>query len=325
MSESAPEGDARIREAALPPEAAGQRLDVALAELWPDLSRSFLAKLLKSGDILFDGREAKPNKKVKGGERVELELPEPEVIEARPEAIPLDVLYEDADLIVVNKPAGMVTHPSAGHATGTLVNALLAHCSDLSGINGSIRPGIVHRLDRETSGAMVAAKHDAAHQGLQEQFMARSVEKRYLALTHGHPIKPEFVCEGRIGRHPTRRKEMAVLRGPEEGRAALTAFETLQKLERAGAPAALILAKPKTGRTHQIRVHLAKAGFPILADPVYGRERGCPDLELSRHALHAWRLEFEHPVSGKRLCFTAPPADDFLEALRRMGGRWPME
>jgi 23S rRNA pseudouridine1911/1915/1917 synthase len=323
-------------EVVLDASSAGKRLDVALAARLPDRSRSFLARLLKDGAILINGKEAKPSYKVRGGERVEIEWPEPEVIEARPEAIPLDVLYEDSDVIVVSKPAGMCTHPSAGHATGTLVNALLAHCKDLSAINGALRPGIVHRLDAQTSGVIVAAKNDLAHRTLQEQFMARTVRKQYLALCHDTPPRDRFTCDGRIGRHPVHRLKMTVLRGASEGREARTDFEVL---ERSGvAPLLtspengrlfqngvfLVLARPHTGRTHQIRVHLAAAGFPVLADSLYGSEPEVPALGLARHALHAWKLEFDHPRTGKRMLLEAPLADDMREAVRRLGGRWPL-
>jgi len=323
-------------EVVLDASSAGKRLDVALAALLPDRSRSFLARLLKDGDILVNGQQAKPSYKVRGGEHVEIEWPEPEVIEARPEAIPLDVLYEDSDLIVISKPAGMCTHPSAGHATGTLVNALLAHCRDLSGINGALRPGIVHRLDAQTSGVIVAAKNDLAHQALQEQFMARTVRKQYLALCHDTPPRDRFTCDGRIGRHPVHRLKMTVLRGAGEGREARTDFEVLERFGVAALLTSpenrrlflngvfLVLARPHTGRTHQIRIHLAAAGFPVLADGLYGSEPEVPALGLARHALHAWKLEFDHPRTGKRMLLEAPLADDMKEAVRRLGGRWPL-
>ena len=323
-------------EVVLDASSAGRRLDVVLAALLPDRSRSYLSRLLKDGAILVNDREAKPSYKVRGGEHVEIEWPEPEAIEARPEAIPLNVVYEDSDVIVVAKAAGMCTHPSAGHATGTLVNALLAHCRDLSGINGALRPGIVHRLDAQTSGVIVAAKNDLAHQALQEQFMARTVHKQYLALCHGTPSRDRFTCDGRIGRHPVHRLKMTVLRGASEGREARTDLEVL---ERFGAAALLtspenrrlfqngvflVLARPHTGRTHQIRVHLATAGFPVLADGLYGSESEVPVLGLARHALHASKLEFDHPRTGKRMLLEAPLADDMGEAVRRLGGRWPL-
>lgn len=311
---------------------AGQRLDVALARLLHGRSRSLLTRLLKDGAILLNGRDAKPSYKVRGGERVEIEWPEPDVIEARPEAIPLDVIFEDGDVIAVNKPAGMCVHPSAGHTTGTLVNALLHHCTDLSSINGAVRPGIVHRLDADTTGVIIAAKNDAAHQGLQEQFMARTVCKTYVALCYGDPRLDRFSCDGRIGRHPVRRKEMTVMRDPAEGRAARTDFEVVQRLSGKGkaahgssrGPVFLVLARPHTGRTHQIRVHLAKAGYPILADLLYGREESLPELNLSRHALHALRLEIDHPRTGNRLRLEAPLADDMKSALLALGGSWPI-
>jgi 23S rRNA pseudouridine1911/1915/1917 synthase len=323
-------------ELTLPASSAGKRLDVVLASQLPDRSRSFLARLLKDGAILVNGKQAKPSYKVRGGEHVEIEWPEPEVIEARPEAIPLDVLHEDSDLIAISKPAGMCSHPSAGHATGTLVNALLAHCKDLSGINGALRPGIVHRLDAQTSGVIVAAKNDLAHQALQEQFMARTVHKQYLALCHDGPPRDRFTCDGRVGRHPAHRLKMAVLRGPDEGREARTDFEVLQRLGVAALLTSpenrrlfqsgifLVLARPHTGRTHQIRIHLAYLGFPVLADGLYGSESDVPALGLSRHALHAWKLELDHPRTGKRMLLEAPLADDMKEAIRRLGGRWPL-
>jgi 23S rRNA pseudouridine1911/1915/1917 synthase len=380
-----------ISDVTLDASAAGRRLDVSLAKAFPERSRSFLSRLLKDGSILIDGKEAKPSYKVRGGEHVEVEWPEPEVIEARPEAIPLDILFEDADVIAVNKPAGMCAHPSAGHPNGTLVNALLHHCTDLSSINGAIRPGIVHRLDADTTGVIIAAKNDAAHQALQDQFMARTVRKTYVALCHGTPMHDRFTCEGRIGRHPVRRMEMTVVRSADEGRAAKTDFEVLQRLggvsrqesggrgraegqrdrgaahqnrrgqrsevsdrrsdpsdrtdhpsdspdptDRSDAatccrqpvassgPLFLVLARPHTGRTHQIRVHLVKAGFPVLSDPLYGREEELPELGLHRHALHAWELEIKHPRTGDPLSLEAPLADDMKGALLALGGRWPL-
>jgi 23S rRNA pseudouridine1911/1915/1917 synthase len=332
--------EAECCDLALPASSVNKRLDVALAALLPGRSRSYLSRLLKDGAILVNGRQAKPSYKVRGGEHVEIEWPEPEVIEARPEAIPLSVLYEDPDVIVIAKPAGMCTHPSAGHATGTLVNALLAHCRDLSGINGALRPGIVHRLDAATSGVIVAAKNDLAHHALQDQFMARTVRKQYLALCHGTPPATLFTCDGRIGRHPVHRLKMAVLRGAGEGREARTDFEVLRRFTKMGTDTildgqngvgphfrngvSLVLARPHTGRTHQIRVHLAKAGFPVLADGLYGVESEVSALGLARHALHAWKLEFDHPRTAKRMLLEAPLADDIREALRRLGGRWPL-
>jgi 23S rRNA pseudouridine1911/1915/1917 synthase len=327
-------------EVTLDTSAAGLRLDVSLAKAFPERSRSFLTRLLKDGAILLNGKEAKPSYRVRGGERIEVEWPEPESIEARPEAIPLDILFEDADVIAVNKPAGMCAHPSAGHTSGTLVNALLHHCADLSSINGAIRPGIVHRLDADTTGVIIAAKNDVAHQALQDQFMARTVRKTYVALCHGTPMHDRFTCDGRIGRHPVRRMEMTIIRSADEGRAAKTDFEVLQRFKRGGGTAGgeprkerggqgnardvfLVVAHPHTGRTHQIRVHLAKSGYPVLADLLYGSEESLPELGLARHALHAWKLEIEHPRTRNPLRLEAPLADDMKNALRVLGGRWP--
>ncbi|MCY3020001.1 MAG: RluA family pseudouridine synthase [Planctomycetota bacterium] len=308
-------------ECVLPATSAGLRLDVALAQSLPQLSRSYAARLLKDGAILVDGRPAKPSHKVRGGERVAVELPEPEEIEARPEDIPLEILFEDRDIVVVAKPAGMVTHPSSGHASGALVNALLFHCKDLSTINGKLRPGIVHRLDKDTSGVIVAAKNDAAHRALAEQFAARQVRKEYVALCHGQPLRNEFSCSGRIVRHRTRRTEMTVARSPDEGREAYTEFTVL---ERFPGEVFYVRALPRTGRTHQIRVHLAKSGFPVLADALYGQERGLPEYGLFRQALHAQRLSFTHPTTGAPASFEAPMPGDMagaLEKLRESGSR----
>jgi 23S rRNA pseudouridine1911/1915/1917 synthase len=236
------------------------------------------------------------------------------VIEARPEDLPLAILHEDADIIVVNKAAGMVTHPSAGHASGSLVNALLFHCKDLSSISGSLRPGIVHRLDKDTTGAIVVAKNDAAHRNLSEQFAERRTKKEYLALCHGVPLNDAFECDGRIGRHPQRRTEMAILKRPGEGREAFTAFEVQERFK----DLFFVRALPRTGRTHQIRVHLAKSGYPILCDPLYGKEMALPTLGLARHALHAHRLGFDHPKSGARVTFEAPLPADMQRALETL-------
>jgi 23S rRNA pseudouridine1911/1915/1917 synthase len=315
---NAPEPDAPLDfELILPPDAAGKRFDVAVAAAVPRLSRSYAGRLLKEGAIQIDGKAVKQSHAAKGGERVHVTLPEPEEIEARPENIPLSILFEDASIIVVNKPPGMVTHPSSGHTSGALVNALLFHCKDLSSINGKIRPGIVHRLDKDTSGCIVAAKNDTAHRGLAAQFADRTVTKQYIALSHGNPLTAEFICEGRIGRHPAARTEMTIMRGADEGREAYTHFSVLERF----APRYfLVEAHPRTGRTHQIRVHLAKSGYPILADPLYGREAELPELGLRRHALHARTLAFQHPLSAEKLSFDAPIPDDIETALRTLRG-----
>jgi len=302
----------------LAPERAGERIDLAIGKSTPRLSRTYAGQLLRDGAILVNGRAVKPSYKVVGGERIQIELPEPEAIEARAEDIPLDVIHEDADIIVINKPAGMVTHPSAGHASGSLVNALLFRCKDLSAIGGSLRPGIVHRLDKDTTGIIVAAKNDVAHRALAEQFAERKTTKEYLAICHGNPLHAVFDCDGRIGRHPQRRTEMAVLKRPGEGREAFTSFEIQERF--AKRKMFLVRALPKTGRTHQIRVHLAKSGYPIIADPLYGKEVGFADLELWRHALHACRLGFNHPRTGVRVTYEAPLAKDMQFALAKLRG-----
>ncbi len=251
----------------------------------------------------------------RAGQRISIDLPEPEAIEARPEDIPLTILYEDRDIVVTAKPPAMVTHPSAGHATGSLVNALLFHCKDLSSINGALRPGIVHRLDMDTSGAIVAAKNDAAHRSLADQFAARTVKKEYLAICRGKPLRDVFHCDGRIGRHPVRRTEMTVLKDPNDGRDAYTDFQVLEHFK---GEIFFVRAMPRTGRTHQIRVHLAKSGYPILADALYGKESELPELGLARHALHAAKLSFDHPATGKRVSFDAPLPEDMRGALERL-------
>ena len=301
----------------IPSEHAGKRLDVALSACHAAISRTHFARLLKAGDVLIGGKQAKASSKARGGEKVSIDLPEPEEISAKPENIALDILFEDRELIVVNKAAGMVSHPSAGHATGSLVNALLFHCKDLSSINGSLRPGIVHRLDMDTSGAIVSAKNDAAHRSLAEQFATRVVKKEYTALCWGDPPRDVFSCDGRIGRHPVNRTEMTVLKGDDEGRDAHTDFEVLKRFK---GGRFLVRAMPRTGRTHQIRVHLAKSGYPILCDALYGKEAALPELGLKRQALHASHLSFDHPATGARVTFEAPLAGDIFGAIERLKG-----
>jgi len=313
-SKSADDTSSEI-EFTIPADCAGLRLDVALSKGLPQISRSYAARLLKDGAILIDGAAAKPSHKARGGEKVAVELPEPEEIEARPENIPLDIIFEDSDIIVVNKPAGMVSHPSSGHTRGALVNALLFHCKDLSSINGKLRPGIVHRLDKDTSGAIVAAKNDTAHQGLAEQFASRTVKKEYVALCHGNPPRSVFFCDGRIGRHRIRRTEMTITKEFNEGREAYTDFTILERFR---GDLFYVQANPRTGRTHQIRVHLAKSGYPILADGLYGKESALPELGLARHALHARRLSVKHPRTGEAKTFEAPLAPDIAGALEKL-------
>jgi 23S rRNA pseudouridine1911/1915/1917 synthase len=316
------------------PEAAGTRLDRFLSTRARDLSRTRLRALIDAGRVTVDGRRRKPSYRLRSGETVSVDVPPPEPLDLVPEAIPLDVVYEDAVLLVVNKPAGLVVHPGAGHATGTLVHALLAHCGPaLSGIGGVRRPGIVHRLDRGTSGLLVVAKTDAAHLGLTRQLRARSVERRYLALVRGAVSRREGIVEAAIGRDPRDRLRMAV-RPPGQGRAAVTRYRVLERFT-TPVPLTHLAVQLGTGRTHQIRVHLASLGFPVLGDRTY-RRRGVPPLgaglgarveALGGLALHAGVLGFSHPTTGVPLRFEAPLPAAFgalLEWLRAGGANATM-
>jgi 23S rRNA pseudouridine1911/1915/1917 synthase len=291
---------------------AGQRLDVYLARA-SGLSRARVQGLIDRGAIRVDGHPQKPRYSVRAGDQVTLALPDITPLALTPEPIPLDILYEDEHLLVLNKPARLVVHPGAGRPTGTLVHALLAHCRDLPGIGGVERPGIVHRLDRDTSGVMVVAKSERAHASLSGQFKNRSIQKRYLALVHGVVAREAGRIEAAIGRREHDRKRMGVKR--EGGRAARTVYRILRRFP----GMTLVELTLETGRTHQIRVHLAHIGHPVVGDVAYGgrRERRiAPGGEAvpARQMLHAWVLGFQHPVTGARLEFTAPPPPDFLEA-----------
>jgi 23S rRNA pseudouridine1911/1915/1917 synthase len=308
----------------VPGTASGERLDRFLAQALDGLSRSRLKALIEAGHVQVAGRTiVEPKYPVKPGEAVTVAAPPAEPAEPEAQNIPLEVLFEDDHLIVVNKPAGMVVHPAAGNPDGTLVNALIAHCGDsLSGIGGVRRPGIVHRLDKDTSGVMVAAKTDAAHAGLAGLFAAHDIDRMYLALVRGAPVRPRGVIEGAIGRHPKDRKRMAVRR--EGGKPATTHYRVVRRF---GEAASLLECTLETGRTHQIRVHLAHLGHPVIGDPVYGPRRGGAPKGLDekgrgavqvfpRQALHAARLGFAHPVTGEALrCEAAPPED--LDGLIR--------
>lgn len=290
---------------------AGQRLDLYLLSKLPKIiSRSFLQKLIKEGQIKVNGRIEKASYKVKPNDEILLpDRPIPQQIEIVPEPIKLQILYEDPDLIVVNKPAGMIVHPIPSHASGTLVNALLYHCKDLQGIGGELRPGIVHRLDKETSGVIVVAKNDFSHRSLSAQFKNREVFKMYFALVHGCPTKSEGEIQINLTRHPTVRVKMTVAK---EGRAAITFYRILKKFD---GLASLIVAYPKTGRTHQIRVHMKYIGHPILGDRLYGRADPIP---VERQLLHAAVLEFKHPRSNEKMKFIAPLPEDFKYAIKRL-------
>lgn len=277
----------------------GLRLDVFLRNQLPDCSRAMLQKLIADHHVLVNGQPSKPSHRVRAGDRITVEIPPPAPLAAQPEEIPLAVLYEDEDLIVINKPAGMVVHPAAGHRSGTLVNALLHHCEGkLAGIGGVERPGIVHRLDKGTSGCLVVAKTDAAQQSLIQQFKTRRVRKIYRAVCWGRFERLAGRVETTIGRSPRHRKKMAA--GVPRGRAAITEYRVLHQ----GADRALVELTILTGRTHQIRVHMAHLGHPVVGDTVYGRGRGV--ISVERPLLHAYKLGFTHPRTGQWLEFTAP-------------------
>ena len=303
----------------------GLRLDHYVALICADHSRSFLASLIRSGNILVDGNRSKPSYKVREGDGVSVEIPAPENLELSPEPMDLCILFEDPHILVLNKPAGLVVHPGPGHAGGTLVNGLLHHCTDLAPIGGALRPGIVHRLDRDTSGTMVVTKSARAHTGLSKQFKDRIIAKTYLALVWGQLPKRSGRFDAPIGRHPVSRQKMSI--HGSSARAAETLW-TVRKTYRGGA---LLEVDLKTGRTHQIRVHCAAAGHPIVGDPVYGKRRAAgtgrssdplaPRLRsIPRQMLHAWRLSFKHPVSGQPMTFRSALPEDMIQALWWMAG-----
>ena len=294
----------------MPKKHARMRIDRHLVTALPELSRSRIQQLIRSGSVRLNGAITRPHQIVRTGDQIELTNPPPEKIETRPEAIPLEILFEDDDLIVINKPAGMTVHPGAGHHEHTLVNALLHHCSTLSGIGGKERPGIVHRLDRETSGCLVAAKNDIAHRELSKQFATRTVEKIYLALVAGKLRKQTGVIEEKIGRHPVQRKRMSV--SSPRGREARTEYRVLRLNEQAS----LIECRLHSGRTHQIRVHLHHLGHPVLGDKIYGLRFA---KNFPRQMLHAWKLGFRHTRTGERKNFEAPLPDDFEQAIALTG------
>ena len=297
----------------VPPEAAGQRLDAWLAGQQPYLSRARIQSLIREGHVTVNGRTVKPSQKVAAGTTVGIDVPPVAEVGLLPEDIPLDVLYEDADVIVVNKPSGLVVHPAAGHASGTLVNALLHHCRDLAGIGGERRPGIVHRLDKDTSGALVAAKSDAAMAGLMAQFKRRQVEKQYLALVWGCPSPPAGRIETLIGRSAGDRKRMSAR--PPRGREALTTYEVAESF---GATS-LLRVHIATGRTHQIRVHLSHLRHPVVGDSQYGMRHPPPlPVPAPRQMLHAERLAFAHPRTGTRVECRAPLPADFAALLKAL-------
>lgn len=291
------------------PDDVGTRVDAYLAKERAAPSRSFVQKLVESGLVTISGRPVKPSYKVAAGDIIEVRIPPPEDVSLEPEDIPLDIVYEDSDVVVVNKPAGMVVHPAAGNYAGTLVHALLHHCKDLSGIGGELRPGIVHRLDKDTSGLMVVAKNDDAHLALARQIKARSVVRKYLAIVHGRIAEDEGTVDASIGRHPVHRKKMAVV---PTGRRAVTHW----KVRRRYRGFTLVECKLETGRTHQIRVHMAHIGHPVAGDPVYGPRK--PAFGLSGQALCAYRLGFCHPRTGGWMEFSIPLPEEMQKAIDKL-------
>ena len=297
----------------------GRRLDQFLSETHLNLSRSQAKILIEKHHIFLNQKPTKPSAHVKTGDMVSGTLPEPKPLSLKPEPLPLTILYEDSSIIVIDKPSGMVVHPAFGNPSGTLVNALLYHCKDLSGINGVLRPGIVHRLDKGTSGVMVVAKNDEAFHHLTKQFKNRTVEKIYWTIVYGRFSQNEGLIDSAIGRHPSERKRMSTR--TKKGRMAITRWKRIEEFDNC----TLLGIFPQTGRTHQIRVHLSSIGHPLLGDPLYGR-KGRPGAihdpvlkecvkRINRQALHAHRLEFIHPRTGERVSFVSPIPQDMKEVL----------
>ncbi len=300
---------------------AGQRLDAALALFCEELSRSAAAKLIEDGAVLLNGKSAKKKTELAVGDIIEIDMPTVTEAEARAEDIPLNIVYEDGDVIVINKPKGMVVHPAAGNYTGTLVNALLFHCKEsLSGIGGVLRPGIVHRIDKETSGLLVVAKNDSAHRALASELEHHGIEREYHALAIGGFKLDSGVVDLPIGRHPKDRKKMAVLLGQEGAKRAVTHYEVLRRFGKI----TYLKLKLETGRTHQIRVHMSYLGHPLLGDTPYGGggtafEKRHSALLLGQ-ALHAKRLTLTHPRTGERMSFECPLPKDFLRLIEILEG-----
>ncbi len=286
-----------------------ERIDIFLSrEL--SITRTNARNLINSGYVLLNGKEAKPSAQVRMNDEINAYIPEVKEIGLIPQEISLDIIFQDEHVIVINKPAGLVVHPAKGHQDNTLVNAVLFHCHDLTGIQGELRPGIVHRLDKDTSGVMVIAKNDEAHHSLAGQIKDRKVSKEYMAIVKGIPSPPKGMINAPIGRHPVHRKKMAVVEG---GKKAITRYT----VEKEFAGFSLLKVKPLTGRTHQIRVHMTHIGFPIVGDPVYGRQKNA--FGLTRQALHASKFGFTHPATKEWVEFTAPLAEDMEDVLDILG------
>ncbi|MDR2025615.1 MAG: RluA family pseudouridine synthase [Hungatella sp.] len=293
------------------PEEAGVRIDRYLSGQCQDISRSYLQKLLKEQSVLVEEKPVKSNYKVNAGDRISLTLPEIREPEIMPEDIPLDIFYEDKDIILINKPKGMVVHPAAGHYSGTLVNGLMSHCrSELSGINGVMRPGIVHRIDMDTTGVLIVCKNDMAHNSISEQLKEHSITRKYAAIVHGVLKEEEGTINAPVGRHPVDRKKMSI--NEKNGREAVTHYRVLERFKQF----TYIECQLETGRTHQIRVHMASINHPLLGDSVYGPAK-CP-FRLQGQTLHAGVLGIIHPRTGQYMEFTAPLPDYFEELLRKL-------
>ena len=301
------------RQLTLTVEEAGQRVDKLLSAALEDMTRSAVQNLIESGCVTCGGKVLSKSAKLKPGELIQVELPEVRPLEVLPENIPLDIVYEDGDLLVVNKPKGMVVHPAPGHENGTLVNALLYHCGDsLSGINGVARPGIVHRIDKDTSGLLMVAKNDFAHTRLAEQIQAHTFTREYSAVVYGAFKVESGTVDQPLGRHPTDRKKMAVLPGSPSARQAVTHFWVVKRFQEF----TQLRLRLETGRTHQIRVHMAYLGHPVAGDPVYGPKKVIASLE--GQCLHAGKIGFVHPRTGEYMEFQAPLPLYFTEFLRKL-------
>lgn len=302
-----------IREWVIDQAYAKERIDKYITESWEDeISRSQVQLWIASGHVTVNGKAVKANYKLTEGDHLEVTVPEPSIVEIVPENIPLDVAYEDRDVIVVNKPRGMVVHPAPGHSSGTLVNALMYHCKDLSGINGELRPGIVHRIDKDTSGLLMAAKNDKAHASLAAQLKDHSVTRKYVALVHGNVSHDQGTVDAPIGRDPQDRKMFTVT--DKNSKHAVTHFAVLERF----GDYTLLELQLETGRTHQIRVHMKFIGHPLVGDPVYGRSKG---IKMDGQALHAKVLGFVHPSSGEYMEFAAPLPEDMENLLENLRSR----
>jgi 23S rRNA pseudouridine1911/1915/1917 synthase len=289
-------------------EHAGDRIDKVVSTLDPEWSRSQVQQWIKEGNVLVNGVQVKTNYKCSLDDKLEIVIPEPEILDVIPEEMDLEIYYEDHDVLVVNKPKGMVVHPAPGHMTGTLVNGLMAHCKDLSGINGVLRPGIVHRIDKDTSGLLMVAKNDMAHESLVNQLVAKSVTRKYKALVHGNIQHDHGTIDAPLGRDSKDRQSMTVV---DNGKNAVTHFNVLERFQ----DFTLVECQLETGRTHQIRVHMKYIGYPLAGDPKYGPKK---TLDLGGQALHAGLLGFDHPRTGEYLEFEAPIPEYFTELLNQL-------